>query len=199
MTAGVLGLIAIVFGMRVMNRLVALPPDTLPDLSQVPRATLAVLLLASALFAGLIEEAAFRGYMQKPIEERYGLAWACLVTGTMFALAHLSFTWVLWPYYVAVQLIYGSVTYVTKSILLAVALHALGNTYSNFDLWLHGRSDWQTGLAGTKFVWETGADWALWSMVAGFVVCAALAVWATKRLAVVVASSGPAFQARDGS
>ena len=142
-----------------------------------------MLLLASAFFAGVIEEAAFRGYMQKPLEERYGIVWACLVTGTMFAVAHLSFTWVLWPYYVAVQVIYGTVTFATKSILPAMALHTLGNTYSNFDLWLHGRSDWQTGPARTKLVWETGADGALWIATAGLLISGALAVWATKKLA----------------
>jgi membrane protease YdiL (CAAX protease family) len=53
---------------------------------------------AWALLAGIIEESAFRGYMQGPIERRYGLVVAILITGTMFAIAHLDFTWQLWPY-----------------------------------------------------------------------------------------------------
>lgn len=60
--------------------------------------------------AGIVEEAAFRGYMQAPIERRDGLVVAILITGSMFALAHLDFTWILWPYYVVVAAIYATVT-----------------------------------------------------------------------------------------
>jgi hypothetical protein len=66
--------------------------------------------------AAIIEEAAFRGYMQGPIERHHELPVSILVTGTMFAVAHLDFTLILWPYYVAVAAIYGVVTYLTQSI-----------------------------------------------------------------------------------
>src|ERR1700737_4274190 len=49
-----------------------------------------------------VQEAAFRGYMQGTIERRHGLPVAILVTGTMLAVAHLDFTMILWPYYLAV-------------------------------------------------------------------------------------------------
>jgi membrane protease YdiL (CAAX protease family) len=55
----------------------------------------------------------------------------------MFAIAHLDFTLILWPYYVAVSAIYGTGTFLTNSILPAVVLHTAGNIYSNFYLWLH--------------------------------------------------------------
>jgi membrane protease YdiL (CAAX protease family) len=45
-----------------------------------------------ALIAGVAEESAFRGYMQRPIERRHGLMVAVLITGTTFAVAHLDFT-----------------------------------------------------------------------------------------------------------
>jgi membrane protease YdiL (CAAX protease family) len=38
-----------------------------------------------------VEAAAFRCYRQGQIDRRYGLAVAILVTGTMFAAAHLDF------------------------------------------------------------------------------------------------------------
>jgi hypothetical protein len=97
-----------------------LPQQRLPNLVQVPEVTVLSLLLMAAPVAGTVEEAAFRGYMQGPIERRYGLTVAILVTGTMFAVAHLDFTLILWPYYVAVTAIYGTVTYLTESILPAV-------------------------------------------------------------------------------
>ena len=69
----------------------------------------------------------------------------------------VDFTLVLWPYYVAVTAIYGTVTYLTDSILPAVVLHTVGNLYSNFDLWLHGQAEWQASAATTS-VWQTGVD-----------------------------------------
>jgi membrane protease YdiL (CAAX protease family) len=183
MMTGVLGIIALVFALRIANRMVMLPVEELPDLSQVPRATLFVLQIASAAFAGIIEESAFRGYMQKPLEEHYGLAIAILITGTMFALAHLSFTWILWPYYMAVATIYGSVAYLTKSILPAIALHTLGNLYSNFDLLLHGRTDWQTGPAGAPLIWESGTDAAFWETLALCGVVTGATVLSARKLA----------------
>src|SRR5687767_15536912 len=107
-------------------------PAALTDVSKpgnVPASTVMALLLMAAPVAGIVEEAAFRGYMQGPIERRHGLVVAILITGTMFAIAHLDFTLILWPYYVAVAAIYGTVTSITGSILPAVVLHTAGNIY----------------------------------------------------------------------
>jgi membrane protease YdiL (CAAX protease family) len=64
--AGGLAIVTLVLALRIANRLVVLPPQQLPDLSQVPRFTVLALLLAAAPIADIIEEAAFRGYMQGP-------------------------------------------------------------------------------------------------------------------------------------
>ena len=98
LVAGGLGIVALVLALQVANRLVLLPPQTLPDLGNVPESTVMALLLMAAPVAGIVEEAAFRGYMQGPIERRHGLVVAILITGTMFAIAHLDFTLILWPY-----------------------------------------------------------------------------------------------------
>jgi len=180
--SGVLGLVALVLALGVVNRMVALPQQGIPDLSHVPRTTVLSLLLMGAPVAGIIEESAFRGYMQGPIERRYGLFIAILITGTMFAIVHLDFTPILWPYYVAVAAIYGTVTYATNSILPAIVLHTAGNVFSNLDLWLHGQAEWQTPSAGTHLIWKTGADASFWRTVAALVFAAAVTVWANYRL-----------------
>jgi hypothetical protein len=46
-----------------------------------------------------------------------------LITGTVFALVHLDYTPILWPYYVAVAALYSTVTSLT---------------------WLHGKPEWQS-------------------------------------------------------
>ncbi len=181
--AGGLGIVALVLALQVANRLVVLPQQRLPDLAQVPKITALSLLLMSAPVAGIVEESAFRGYMQSPIERRYGLAVAILVTGTMFAVAHLDFTWILWPYYIAVAAIYGTVTHLTRSILPAVVLHTGGNIYSNLELWMHGQAEWQASSGPTAQIWETGADASFWISSAAFLLVASAMAWAYFRLA----------------
>jgi membrane protease YdiL (CAAX protease family) len=174
--AGGLGIVSLVLALRVATQFVALPAQTLPpELARVPAITVLSLLLAAAPIAGVIEEAAFRGYMQGPIERRAGLIIAILITGTMFAIAHLDFTWMLWPYYVAVAAIYGTVTWMTNSILPAIVLHTGGNVYSNLDLWLHGRAEWQTGSAA-------GAEGAVLTPAVTLVIVTLATLWAYARL-----------------
>jgi len=169
LVAGGLAIVALVLALRLVNRFVALPPQTFPDLGSVPRTTIVGLLLIAAPAAGIIEESAFRGYMQGPIERRLGLLPAILITGTMFALAHLDFTPILWPYYVAVAAIYGVITHVTGSIFPAIVLHTAGNLYSDFDLYLHGQAEWQAPAIQAASIWRTGPDPSFWFSVATLV------------------------------
>ena len=115
--------------------------------------------------------------MQGPLERRYGLIVAILITGTMFAVVHLDFTLVLWPYYVAVAAIYGTVTYLTRSILPAVVLHTTGNLYSNLDLWLHGQAKWQASSGPTTLIRNTGADLEFWTATIAILIVSAVMIW----------------------
>jgi len=183
LVTGVLGILALVLGLRVANQLVGLPEQHLPDLSAVPRHTVWALLLAGAPIAGLVEEASFRGYMQGPIEKRAGLPAAILITGTMFAVAHLDFTPVLWPYYVSVAALYGVITYLAGSIWPAVILHTCGNVYSNVDLLLHGRAEWQAPGSAAGLVWSRGADRSFVWLLTALLISSAATAWACARLA----------------
>lgn len=181
--AGGLGLVALVLALRVANRLVELPLQAVPELGQVPGSTMVALILMGAVIAGVVEESAFRGYMQRLIEQRYGLVVAILITGTMFAVAHLDFTLMLWPYYVAVTAVYGAVAFLTDSILPSVVLHTGGNVYSNLYLWLYGRAEWQTTSGPADLVWSTGVDAAFLAVLIELVVATAAMAWGYRRLA----------------
>lgn len=187
--AGGLAIVALVLALRLANRMVVLPNQQLPAMANVPRLTVLALLLAAAPVAGIVEEASFRGYMQGPIERRHGLLVAIIVTGTMFAVAHLDFTLILWPYYVAVAAIYGSITYLTNSILPAVVLHSGGNIFSNLDLWLHGQAEWQAAAGTATLIWDTGVDSSLWTSTAMLAAVAAATTFAYFRLARVARSA----------
>ena len=101
----------------------------------------------------------------------------------MFAVAHLDFRLVLWPYYVAVAAIYGTVTYLTSSVWPAIVLHTGGNIYSNVDLLLHGRAEWQASSTAGSVGWATGIDAALVSASAALVLVGGATVWAHVMLA----------------
>ncbi|HVU54359.1 MAG TPA: type II CAAX endopeptidase family protein [Puia sp.] len=167
--SGILGIVALVLVLRMVNRLVVLPEQRLPDLNGAPDITVAALLLIGAPIAGVVEEAAFRGYMQGPIEKRCGMPVAILITGTMFAVAHLDFTWVLWPYYVAVAALYGMITHMTGSILPSIVLHTSGNLYSNLDLWLSGHAEWQAPARAAGLI--RGMDKEFWMLAGASVIC----------------------------
>jgi membrane protease YdiL (CAAX protease family) len=180
--AGGLGIVALVLGLRIANRLVMLPPQQLPDLSHLPAITIWSLLLMAAPVAGIVEESAFRGYMQGPIERRHGIVPAIVITGTMFAVAHLDFTLMLWPYYVAVAAIYGMVTYRANSIWPAVVLHTAGNLYSNFDLLFNGRAEWQAASSRAELIWSTGVDMTFIRILGLFLSISSMMLWAYRRL-----------------
>jgi hypothetical protein len=97
--------------------------------------------------------------------------------------AHLDFTLILWPYYVAVAAIYGTVTYLTQSIVPAVVLHTGGNIYSNLDLWRHGQAEWQASSGPTTLIWNGGADESFWISSLALLIVTATMVGAYFQLA----------------
>jgi membrane protease YdiL (CAAX protease family) len=181
--AGLIGLVAVLLLQTVMSRLVSIPPQRDIDPSQYPVGTVALWVLMSAAVAGVVEETAFRGYMQGPIERRHGPAIAILTTGLLFGFLHFTHpevTVVLLPFYLAVAAVYGMLAYLTNSTLPSMVLHGGGNVVSAFGLFVQGRSEWQ-GLGAERGT--LGADGSLWVSVAATLVVGAAAVWAYVALA----------------
>ncbi len=181
--AGLLGFAALLVFLVAMARVVELPASaaiTAPE--GMPRATMFVLLVMASIVAGVTEEASFRGYMQGPIERRYGLAAAILVNGTMFGLLHFpnhpDAVLTMLPYYIAVAAVYGGLTWAANSILPALALHAGGDVWSLGRLWLTGRPEWQLTSSSAPLVRDTGVDASFLLAVGALVVLAGLTTWA---------------------
>jgi membrane protease YdiL (CAAX protease family) len=177
--AGLLGLVVVLLLQTVMSRLVAIPQQQDIDPSKYPAATVLLWVVMSALVAGITEETAFRGYLQRPIERRHGPVIAILLTGILFGFLHFTHpevTLALLPFYVAVAAVYGTLAYLTDSILPGMVLHAGGNMFAAFDLFVRGHSEWQGLGPPAKLVWETGPDAAFWGSVAATLVVGALTV-----------------------
>jgi membrane protease YdiL (CAAX protease family) len=163
LVAGLLGFGALVALLVFAARLVSLPassPIVAPP--DMPVVTALSLIVMASVVAGVTEEAAFRGYMQSPIERRYGLLIAVLVSGTIFGLLHFpthpaDVLWML-PYYIAVSAVYGGLTWAANSILPAMVLHIVGDIVVLTRWWLTGRPEWQIGAAPPPLISESGID-----------------------------------------
>src|SRR5262245_17689341 len=163
--AGMIGLGALVAFQSVLARIVYLPPEQeLPDVSRMPGITLFLLCVMGSIVAGVTEEAGIRGYMQQPIERRYGPVAAILISGCVFGLLHFSHSNVSFqhvPFYIAVSAVFGMLAYLTGSILPGVVLHAFGDIFESAQL-LAGASIQQS--TPRPLVWETGADATFWGL-----------------------------------
>src|SRR6202035_3171064 len=132
--AGSLAMVSVVALAFITARLANIPRDAfkLPvDLSIVPVWTTVSILLAISAFAGVLEEAAFRGYMLSQIERRHGWVVGILVTGTVFFadhhFSHAYATLAFLPFFLAVSTLHGLLVYFTRSILPSVVLHAVAD------------------------------------------------------------------------
>ena len=181
--AGMLGFAALFAFLAVMARLVSLPASaaiTTPE--SMPAMTAFLLLTMSSIVAGVTEESAFRGYMQGPIERRYGLLPAILVNGIAFGLLHFpnhpGDVLLMLPYYIAVSAVYGGLTWASNSILPALVMHSGGDIWSLGRLWLTGRPEWQLSSAPVRLVRDTGIDASFVVAVGVFTGLTALTIWA---------------------
>src|SRR5688572_20641492 len=113
---------------------------------EMPLVTLFALLVMASIVAGVVEEAAFRGYMQGPMQRRHGPVVAIILSGVLFGVAHFTHhphsLLAMMPFYVAVAAIYGGLAYATNSILPGLVLHAVGDVFSLTRLWTTGQPEW---------------------------------------------------------
>jgi membrane protease YdiL (CAAX protease family) len=182
---GVLGLFTTLLLQGVLARLVTLPQQRDLDPSKYSVLTMLAWVVMSALVAGVVEETAFRGYIQGGIERSHGLTTAILVTGALFGFSHFAHPEVgivLLPFYLAAATVYGLLAAATDSVYPSMVLHAGGNMLSAFDLVSRGRSEWQLTAAPPPTIWQAGADASFWANLAALLVFGAATVFAYRAL-----------------
>ncbi len=115
-----------------------------------------VILMAS-LVAGICEEIGYRGYMQAPLEQKYGPVAGISITSLVFAVAHLHQAWaggMLGMIVIfAVSFLIGYLAYSSKSLLPGIVAHV------SFDI--INFSYWWSDVVGTferKPISMTGVD-----------------------------------------
>jgi membrane protease YdiL (CAAX protease family) len=130
-------------------------PSVSIPLSSYPLATIIGALLSIAAIAAVTEEIAFRGYMQKPLEEAYGIVPAVLIVGVMFWVAHLDhgITVTHLPFQMSASIALGLLAYFTRSLVPAMIAHGVGDMLLQpAYLFRHPEFVW-TALS-TRPVWE---------------------------------------------
>jgi len=139
--SGLFGIIALIGALYVLW-IVAPSPGAPPDLSQYPTTAFRIsVLVMGAVVSGVVEEMAFRGYMQSQLE-RFGPALAIVVTSIVFTLIHathgLQALLVLAPGYFFASVLYGLLAIRTGSILPGMVLHVAGDALHTFFVLLGG-------------------------------------------------------------
>jgi len=171
----------------VARRFVEPTPYVFPEIPPgVSPFTLVCILLMVSVVAGVVEETAFRGYLQVPLERRYGPVAAIALVSLVFAAAHfMSYPGMSLGFFLAFAVSvssYSIVAYLSGSILPGVVLHAAGNA-AYFVVWVVARvGDWRLAPIVPPFS-ATGADLYFWIDCLEVPVFAVAAVWAYRRLA----------------
>jgi membrane protease YdiL (CAAX protease family) len=135
-------------------------------------------IIMSSLVAGICEETGLRGYMQVPLEERYGPVIAIAIVSLVFLVVHLHQAWAI-PilfHVVIISVLLGILAYVSSSLLPSILGHTVMDIF-NFSYW------WSdiAGKFGHQPIAETGIDshFILWALI--FVISIAMFSWSSRK------------------
>jgi len=152
------------------------------DFADAPIWQVWLFILMAALVAGITEEVGFRGYMQVPLEGRYGPAIGITIVSIVFVVAHLNQAWAggggILIMLFGISAVWGVLARVSGSLIPGIVSHTVADI-ANFSYW------W-TDVAGAfdkRPISETGIDshFILW--IAVFVASLALFALAARRTA----------------
>jgi membrane protease YdiL (CAAX protease family) len=112
--------------------------------------------VVSAISAGICEEIGFRGYMQRPIEQRHGATIAILISSLFFMALHLTKAWAtpgMVPIVFGAGILLGLLAWSSQSLIPAM----IGHIVMDIGLFAY----WWTGIAGdftARTIAVTGVD-----------------------------------------
>jgi membrane protease YdiL (CAAX protease family) len=114
-----------------------------------------VLIIMSSIVAAICEETGFRGYMQVPLQKRYGPTTAIIWTSLFFTLIHLSHRWAapILPQIFFASVLLGLLAYRSGSLVPGIIGHAILDVFDYSFWWttITGKIDRQT-------IFATGID-----------------------------------------
>jgi membrane protease YdiL (CAAX protease family) len=173
LVAGLLSIVALVGFWIVLHQLVNIPSRALPNFSGYPLFTVALVLVMSSLVSSLAEEAGFRGYFQVALERDLRGPIAIVIMSLVIAPAHAltqGFVWPILLWYFCADVMFGTMAFLTRSILPSTMVHSIGLLIFFTLVWPY---DIQRRL-----VWDTGANTGFWINVAQTIIFSTLAILA---------------------
>lgn len=151
------------------------------DVSFIPTQFLRWLaVVVSAISAGICEETGFRGYMQRPIEQRHGAPLAILISSVFFMALHLTKAWAtpgMVPIVFGAGVLLGLLAWSSRSLIPGI----IGHIVMDVGLFAY----WWTGMAGdftAPTIAETGVDGPFLIAAAMFTTSLGIVLLAISRL-----------------
>jgi membrane protease YdiL (CAAX protease family) len=175
--AGVLAMIALAGYWIVFYQLVRTLPNAMPDLSKYSLLVVSLVLTMSAVVSPVVEEIAFRGYCQKILESQFQGPAAVIISSLLFMLAHTNhgLFWSKLLVYFLAGLAFGTIVYLTDSIIASIPVHIVGDLVFFTLIWPHD--------ASRRLVTEGGADPWFWAHIVQAAIFTALTLLAFRSLA----------------
>ncbi len=180
--AALLAVVVLQSSLVVAFRLIEFPAEAWAlayDFADAPIWQVWLFILMAALVAGITEEVGFRGYMQVPLEVRYGPAVGITIVSIVFVVAHLNQAWagggILILLFVTGAL-WGILARVSGSLIPGIISHTAADIV-NFSYW------W-TDVAGAfdkRPIGETGIDTHFSVWIAVFMASIALFALAARK------------------
>lgn len=184
LAAGLLSIVALVGYWAVLFQLVKIPARVLQNFSGYPLLTVALVLAMAALVSSLAEEAGFRGYFLSILEQKVCAPVAIGIAALVISPAHGLTQGFLWPillWYFCADVMFGTLAYLTKSIIPGAIAHSIGLLIFFTLVWPYD--------AQRRLIWATGANVGFWLNVAQAIIFTALAMLAFRRLARITAQA----------
>ena len=165
-------------------RLIEFPTEAAADygLDALPVWEAWIIIIMASLVAGICEETGFRGYMQVPLEERYGPTVGITIASIMFTVFHLNQAWaqpILFQVF-AISALFGILAYASGSLIPSMIGHTIMDIF-NFAFWwtdLGGKFEIQT-------IAVTGIDPLFITATIIFVASLALFFWVARKMVFV--------------
>src|SRR5712692_7593260 len=176
--AGLLSIVALVGYWIVLLQLIKIPTRVAPNFSGYPLLTAILALVMASLVSSLAEEVSFRGYFQGNLEQKVSGPVAIVIAALLISPGHSLTQGFLLPivlWYFFSDVMFGTMAYLTKSILPSAVVHSIGLLIFFTLVWPYD--------AQRLPVWETGANTSFWLTVAQAVIFSALALLAFRHLA----------------
>ena len=133
-------------------------------LDEMPIGIAWIIIVMSSVVAGICEETGFRGYMQVPLEKRYGPAAGIIISSIVFMLIHLSHSWAapILPHIFFASVLLGILAYRSGSLIPGIVGHSILDIF-DYSVW------WSdiTGGFRKQTIFKTGIDldFVVWILV----------------------------------